>query len=198
MLSVVFLIFAAAGITVVVAQTLLGGLGGDLDIADDAGGHDLDPGQLTEGGHGGHGWLVGMLSLRSLGTAAAIFGLIGLACQRWDMAPLASVGVASLAGFVALVLVGQLMSLLPKLNASGSLRIARAVGQTGKVYLTVPAAYKGRGKVTLEVQSRTVELAAVTFGPELPTGTSVRVVQVVDPGTLEVVASPFGGSSHDS
>ncbi len=177
MLSVVFLIFAAAGITVVVAQTLLGGLGGDLDIADDAGGHDLDPGQLTEGGHG---------------------GLIGLACQRWDMAPLASVGVASLAGFVALVLVGQLMSLLPKLNASGSLRIARAVGQTGKVYLTVPAAYKGRGKVTLEVQSRTVELAAVTFGPELPTGTSVRVVQVVDPGTLEVVASPFGGSSHDS
>ena len=42
------------------------------------------------------------------------------------------------------------------------------------------------GKVTLNLQNRTVELEAFTAAAELPTGTPVRVVAVLGPSSVEV------------
>ena len=56
-----------------------------------------------------------------------------------------------------------------------------AVGQTGTVYLRVPGKGAGPGKVTLNLQNRTVELEAFTAADELPTGTPIRVVAVLGP-----------------
>jgi hypothetical protein len=62
------------------------------------------------------------------------------------------------------------------------------VGQRGTVYLRVPGGRSGTGKIQFNLQNRTVEYLAVTAGEELPTGTKVIVVGVVDPTTLEVQA----------
>jgi hypothetical protein len=65
-------------------------------------------------------------------------------------------------------------------------RINHAIGRTGTVYLRVPANKTGPGKVTLNLQKRTVELEAFTAASELPTGTPVRVVAVLGPSSVEV------------
>jgi hypothetical protein len=184
------------GGTLLVGQFLLGLLGlghlHDFDLHDlhDVGGHD------DVGGHEGDGsWFTGMLTFRTLVAALTFFGLGGLAgLQRWgsDRWPLTLV-VAVAAGGGALVIVGSLMRWLRRQTASGTVHIKRAVGQSGTVYLTVPAGRAGAGKVTVCVQNRTMEYQAVTPDQELPTGAKVVVVGVVNGDTVEVLPATDSG-----
>jgi hypothetical protein len=50
----------------------------------------------------------------------------------------------------------------------------------------IPAADGGHGKITVELQARTVEFEAHTAGPELPTGAEIRIVRMSSPGVFEV------------
>jgi hypothetical protein len=79
---------------------------------------------------------------------------------------------------------------LIKLQSEGTIHIEGAVGQPGTVYLKIPGNKTGLGKVTLNLQNRTVEYQACTFQGDLPTGAKVVVVSVVSPDTVEVVAAP--------
>ena len=79
---------------------------------------------------------------------------------------------------------------LQELRADGTVRVQHAVGQHGNVYLRVPANRSGSGKIQFNLQNRTMEYLAITAGPELPTGTKVVVVGVVNPTTLEVQGEP--------
>src|SRR6266542_2153923 len=87
----------------------------------------------------------------------------------------------------ALFGVAYLMRSLHRLKADGTVRIERAVGQNGTVYLTIPAQKAGVGKVTLSLQNRTVEYQAVTPHQQLPTGSKIVVTAVLGPDTVEVV-----------
>jgi hypothetical protein len=191
-----YLVCFLIGGTLLVGQFLLGLLGlghlHDFDLHDvhDLGGHD------GPGDHEGDGsWFTGMLTFRTLVAALTFFGLGGLAgLQRWgpDPWPL-TLAVAVAAGGGALVIVGSLMRWLRRQTASGTVHIKRAVGQSGTVYLTVPAGRAGAGKVTVCVQNRTMEYQAVTPDQELPTGAKVMVVGVVNGDTVEVVPATDSG-----
>ena len=87
-----------------------------------------------------------------------------------------------------MVAVYWMMQGLRQLRAEGTVRIHRAVGRHGNVYLRIPANRSGSGKIQFNLQNRTMEYLAVTAGPELPTGSKVVVVGVVNPTTLEVQA----------
>lgn|SRR5512138_95971 len=161
-------------------QVLLSLVGIDKSFAD----VDLD---VSDGGsHGLSG--AELLSVRSLAAAAAIFGATGLALDRYMPGVLAALP-ALVAGFGAAVLNAYLTRLMLRAQSDGSLRLANAVGATGRVYLPVPAAGEGTGLVQFELQGRTVELSARTReSAVLPTGTSVLVVAVDPAGeTVEVV-----------
>ena len=62
-----------------------------------------------------------------------------------------------------------------------------AVGCAAQVYLRIPARGTGYGKVTVTMQGRTVELNAVTSGPEIATGSAVKIVALREGDTLEVL-----------
>jgi hypothetical protein len=100
--------------------------------------------------------------------------------------PLRTLPVAFLAGVAALFLVGWLMRAMGRLASSGNLDLQNAVGKTARVYLRIPKSKSGLGKVTVEVQGRSVECGAVTAAGEIPTGVPVRVV-AVSGDVLEVV-----------
>jgi hypothetical protein len=193
-METVYMICAVAGGTLLACQFLasLVGLGGHHDV----GGHDFShdgPGDVHHGdGHveeqGNQGaWFAGVLTFRTLVAALTFFGLAGLAgSAKWGGEQPVTLLVALAAGGGALFLVATLMRSLYRLRADGTVRIDRAVGKKGTVYLSIPAARAGAGKVTLSLQNRTVEYQAVTADRALPTGSSVVVVAVLGPDTVEV------------
>jgi hypothetical protein len=130
-------------------------------------------------------------------AALTFFGLGGLAAMQARLDDAFTVVVAVAAGGGAMFLVAALMRGLGKLRADGTVRIERAVGKTGTVYLKVPAHKGGAGKVHLQLQNRTVEYQAVTPSEELPTGAKVVVVNVIGSDTVEVIpATPSGSPTH--
>ena len=86
-----------------------------------------------------------------------------------------------------MVLVGWIMQTMMKLKSDGTVNIKNALGTVGTVYLTIPAAKSGAGKVTLSIQNRTMEYEAVTQDEEsIATGARVEVCDIVDVSTIEV------------
>jgi membrane protein implicated in regulation of membrane protease activity len=194
-----FLFCAIVGGTILGCQfvlTLLGfmDVGGDIpdDLPDDAdfsGAVDIDGDGLSEGQtHTSGDWLFGVISFRTLVAAVTFFGLAGMTARSAEMNPVAQLLVAIGAGVAAMFGVYWLMRQVYKLNQDSTIRIKRAIGKTGTVYLPIPAAHGGSGKVQIAVQQRLMEYEAVTgHGQKLAGGTKIVVVGVFDNETLEVL-----------
>lgn len=195
---------AVLGCTVLVCQfvlTLTGATDADDLESGDVGGHDGigDHQDVAHTGTGSHGdpnhahsssWFFGILTLRTVTSALAFFGLTGLAMNASDVPPIAALAAASGAGFAALYLVHWMMKSLAHLKAEGTVRIKDAVGSTGSVYVRIPGANAGPGKVQIMLQGRTVELSATTDdAATLPTGARIVVTKVLGPDAVEVAAA---------
>ncbi|AMV22878.1 hypothetical protein VT84_00605 [Gemmata sp. SH-PL17] len=183
-METVFLVCAITGGTLVVCLLVAGmiGFGGDHDT-----GHDTTHDGPHEKGVGN--WFFGMLSVRTLTSALLFFGLGGLTARYYGADDLAAFSAALASGAAALYFVATAMNALKQLKADGTVRVERAVGCTGTVYLRVPAAKEGSGKVHLMLQNRTVECQALTAGNELATGKPIKVVAVISSDTVEVEAA---------
>ncbi|HLU39365.1 MAG TPA: NfeD family protein [Planctomycetota bacterium] len=181
-METVYLICAVAGGTILVAQTVLAALGGGHHD----GGHDAlpdvsDPGSIADA----HDAFLKLLSLKTVVAFVTFFGLAGLACRRAALSDATALGIALGAGVLALWIVAWLMAALTKLQSRGNVDLRNAIGSQGKVYVRVPGARTGAGKVLLTVQGRTVEARAVTDGPEIEAGAQVTVTGAAG-NTLEV------------
>ena len=136
----------------------------------------------------GHGSsrLFGMLSFRGIVAAMAFFGLGGLTADSMDL-PVQTVLLVALAcGVAAMYGMYRLISWLATLHAEGTVRVGHAVGLVAIVYLRIPGAGSGAGKIQVNLQNRTMEYLAITAGEALATGARVVVVGVVNPETVEV------------
>jgi hypothetical protein len=184
-METVYIGCAAVGGTILVLQTLL--------LLFGAGDHDTDV-HVDEGsiGHSGSGEEhaqdvgFGLLSVRTISAFLTFFGLAGWYGVGAGWAPLVTVLVALAAGFAMLFAVAFLLHAQKKLASSGTVDLAGAVGHAARVYLRIPERNSGKGKITLLLQGRTVELSAFTNGASIATGSEVRVVRQVTGDTFEV------------
>ncbi len=201
-----FLICGILGSTVIVLQFALMLLGFGHDGLD---GHDFDTDSADLGDHGGDdgntfdsdgdheiahsqslsNWLFGMLSVRSVMTFLAVFGLTGMAALTAGWTTLQTVVVAIAAGGAAVVMMNQIFRAIYRLRADGTVRIDHAVGLPGTVYLGIPGEGRGWGKIQLKLQNRTMEYEASTPTQPLPTGTAIIVTRIVGPDRVEVQAA---------
>lgn len=211
----VFLYCAIGGGTVLVCQALLTllGLGGHGELGDDLGHGGVGHGGIGHGDHDlahdgtadtGHGfndgsdihdsnWFFGLLTFRTIIAAITFFGLTGKSAENLDVEPFPTLLIALAGGAAAMFAVHGAMRMLNKLRADGTVRIERAVGHRGVVYLSIPAEHSGAGKIHINLQNRTVECPAVTAGPRLPTGAIVFVTAVLGPDRVEVAELPHAG-----
>ena len=180
--ELVFLACGVLGGSVLLIQTLLllFGFGGGDDFDFDA---DVDV-EL-----GGSESAFGFLSVRGAASFLTFFGLSGwgAASAGWSLG--ATLGVSLLAGALIMAFVGWLFSLQSKLYSQGNLDPGRAVGRVARVYLRIPAGGQGKGKVTVALQGRSEQFDAVSSTAceaDLPTGSEVRVVRMLTPGSFEV------------
>ncbi len=189
-MHLVYLIAAAVGCTVLAVQVVLQliGLGGD-EVGDFDHAGDVDHvGDIGDADGGESNLFFGVLSLKTLTAFIAFFGLAGLAAGRLGITNQGlTVLLAGVAGICAGAVVVVLMRLLVGLQSSGTARLEDAVGRTAKVYLVVPGQMKGRGKITVDVGGREMELSAVTPGEEIPTGAMVEVTRRVEGETFEII-----------
>ncbi len=163
----------------------------DLDASHADVGHAVDGHVHDVQGHGNV--LFGILSFKALCAFAGIFGLVGLILLERDIGTGGRVAASASAGFAGMLGVGWMMRGLGRLQSSGSIDIRNAVGRRGTVYLPIPGARTGQGKVTVSVQGRSMEFAAVTDGEALATGTAVTVL-AVEGETLKVVSEQEGSA----
>ncbi len=85
------------------------------------------------------------------------------------------------AAFAAVVI---LMRAMLKLQYNGALQTDKLVGKRATVYVSVPAARSGRGKITLNAQGRYLELDAVTDGDKLITDEVVEIISTENECTV--------------
>lgn len=206
-METVYFVCAVLGVTLFACQFLLSlaGLGGDHELG--GGDHFGDAHHLGGADHAADGhdvghdstlsWFLGVLSFRTVVAAVTFFGLAGSAARARQAHPVHSLMVASLAGVAALYIVAWTMRSLSRLRADGTAHIENSVGLPAVVYLSIPARRAGKGKVTVTLQNRTMEYEALTDWDEIPTGTVVQVVSVLDAETVEVLPAPeLERSSH--
>ena len=96
--------------------------------------------------------------------------------------------IAVIAGGLLVFAVMWMFRWLSQMQQSGNIDVFKlAVGCQGKVYLTIPAARSGAGKVQITINESVREYDAVTDSDTpIKTGTPVRVVEVLDASTLLV------------
>lgn len=182
-----FGVCAVVGGTVLLCQFVLTLIGFETDADLDSGGHDgVDGHHDTGDHHHGSNWIFGVITFRTIVAALTFFGLAGLAGHSAGMAPVANYTIAILAGLAAMYGVHWMMQGLYRLRSDGTARIEGAIGKTGTVYLKVPGMKSGVGKVTINLQGRTMEYPAMTAHDDLPTGNRIVVVDVIDQDTVEV------------
>lgn len=130
-----------------------------------------------------------ILSVRSIIAFFTFFGWTGVLVLNGGGSTWAALGFASIAGLAAMFIVGYMMYLFSKLTQAGNVDLRNALYNTGEVYLTVPANKKGYGKVHVKVSGSLKELDAVTNGDALPTGSSIRIIEILDDNLLLVEQS---------
>jgi hypothetical protein len=199
----IYFYLAVVGCTLLGLQVILTlfGIVGDADVdgahdADLGDGADMDlDGVDAAEGHAGaevaddhSNVFFKILSLKALCAFAGLFGLTGLTLHAEGLQPPSLRLLISFAvGAASFVVVVWMMKGISKLTSSGTINVRGAVGRSGSVYLRVPAAGAGAGKVTILLQGQSIELEAVTDGDEIPTGEKVMVASVVGQSTLKVV-----------
>jgi len=127
-----------------------------------------------------------IISLRTVVAGIAFFGLGGLAGLTGGFQAPASVAIAVASGLVAIYAVYYLYWSAARLKEDGSLSAETLVGCTGSVYVRIPAAKAGAGKVLVCQQGRTAEYEAITAGDELKASTPIVIVGIVSSTTVEV------------
>lgn len=92
-----------------------------------------------------------------------------------------------LSGALAAFLLALAFRASLKLENEGNVDYHNSIGKIGVVYLRIPAARTGKGKINVTVQERYVEIDAITDDEEvIATGTNVTVVDILNDTTVIV------------
>lgn len=166
--------------TVLFVLQLIWSFFGDTDVPDDT--PDADVGGDT-------GIAFQFFTLKNLIVFFTIFGWTGIASVESGVSELAAVVIAVVAGLATMALMAALMYFMAKANADGTLRINKAIGETGQVYLPIGSQRRGVGQVQIKVQGALRTLDAMTDDEaDIPTGNFIRVQSIVNNSILLVTA----------
>lgn len=170
---------------IVLVQTTMSFIGtGDVDTGDvDA---DFDADTDADADSLDNAGAMHLISIRNIFYFLLGFGWTGVGF--WNIIPNPAIlGLVAVIGgciFVAIFLF--IFRQMMKLQNNGAFDIKDSVGRVCDVYLRIPANNEGLGKVQISFNGSVQELDARTAGVQIPSGTKVRVLRVIDNKVLEV------------
>lgn len=159
-------------------QLILSLVGGDM--------HDDLPDSEIETDHGAG---FQFFTLKNFVGFFTIFGWVGIAMIENGSGVVISAVVATLGGATMMLVMAGSFYLLIKAQYDGTMKIEKAVGQTGEVYLTIQSKRGGLGKVQVKVMGAIRTLDALTDDEfDIKTGGIIKVSSVVNDNILLVTS----------
>ncbi len=152
--------------------------------------HDVHDGGLDHvDGHGDSDVSFKLFSLHGLTCFFMMFGLVGLGLSRQFWVPdVVAAAIGTIAGLFTFWIIAKLFSGMSKLQSDGTLKLSNAIGQQGKVYLTIPA--EGTGQVQVAFQGRLMIYDAISANKEeIKTGDQIVVIDIAGGNILVVEQS---------
>lgn len=157
--------------------------GDDLSLGDSASDADVPDIDADFDGMGS----LHVFTIRGIIAFFVVFGWLGYALGAAGVSLWITIPVAVLGGAVMMVVLALLLRSVMKLRSGGNLDNKNALGTAGTVYLTVPPARSGVGKINVLLQGSYVERDAVTDEDEaIPTGAEIVVTGISGQTTLVV------------
>lgn len=180
-LSLILKIFWALALpftVMFVVQLILSFLG--HDTADDLPDSEIDA---------DHGVGFQFFTLKNLIGFFTIFGWAGIAMIESGAGTAAAIAVAFVAGVMMMSVMAGTFYLLMKAQYDGTMKLEKAIGQTGEVYLTIQSKRGGIGKVQIMVTGALRTLDALTDDDtDIQTGRMVKVSSIVSDNILLVTS----------
>ncbi len=183
MMKILWTVTLAASLLFVI-QSILTFIGADADADFDT---DIDTGM--DGGdlsniEGGSN----LYTFRNFVNFCLGFGWSAILLQDSISSTALLILVSALIGVALVAAVMYLFKWLSSMQQSGNIHVQKqAAGCEGKVYLTIPAARSGAGKVQITIAGSVREYDALTESEEaLKTGTPIRVIDALDANTVLV------------
>lgn len=176
-----------AGVDFSDTSGLAGDVGLDFDTDFDGGSDigelaDADLGgdmSSLDGGNPADFSIASMFSVQGVVTFLTVMGWVSIASISAGVIPTIGIILGCGFGLLTMYLVARLLFASRRLTENGTLNLRNAVGESGTVYIPVPAGGQGEGKMNLYLQGRYVEASCISFESEtLPTGATVRVTDV--------------------
>lgn len=158
-------------------QAILTMIGMDHDMDFEVG--DFDGDTMDTGG------AVSLFSIRSLVNFFVGFGWAGVSFYNDISSKAVLYFIAICVGLLFSYATVFLIKKMKKLEHNGAYKIADCVGKTCDVYLRIPAAGEGKGKVQISLNGSIHEFDAVSAGEAIATGKRVKVI-AVEGNVLEV------------
>jgi membrane protein implicated in regulation of membrane protease activity len=160
---------------------LIGIEGSDFDGVDDV--SDIDV--INDEPLSGIGGLK-ILTIRGILAFISMGAWTAYLLVNW-MHPLIASAFGIIVGAISAYLLALAFRATYRLESSGNLDYANAIGQIGTVYIRVPKSKIGKGKITLTIQERYIEVDAMTeWDQDLMPKTIVEVIGIEDTTTLIV------------
>ena len=138
-----------------------GGDEGDADVNSDGEGEGAELDDVDDSGDTLDGGLR-VFTLRGIIAFFSVMGWVGAICSGNGLHLAISVLIAVASGFVAMIAIALLMKMLFKLQYDGTEDVKDALGVSGTVYMRIPPARTGKGKINAIIQGKLCEKYAVT------------------------------------
>jgi hypothetical protein len=128
-------------------------------------------------------------TLKNLIAFFTLFGWVGIAATYSGLSGIMALLLALAAGLLMITIMTSIFYFFTKATADGTMKIDRAIGSMGEVYLTIPKKRKNTGKVQIVVQGALRTLEAITDDDsDIPNGKIIKVKEVVNDTILLVTA----------
>lgn len=140
--------------------------------------HDAMDLDFSDGDTMDTGGAMSLFSIRSIVNFFVGFGWAGVCFAQDVKSKFLLYLIALIVGLLFSAMYIFLWRKLKKLERNGAYKITDSLGKQCDVYLRIPAAGEGKGKVQVSINGSIHELDAVSTGEALPSGIRVKVVGV--------------------
>ncbi len=137
-----------------------------------------------------HGISFQFLTVKNMVAFFTIFSWTGIACTSAGWSTTMTLITSTLSGLAMMAMMAAIFYFMSKMNTSGTMKIAEAVGKTGEVYLSIPAKRSKTGKIQIMVGGLLRTLDAMTDDEEnISTGKQAKVSALLDNNILLVTSN---------